>query len=256
MKVSPDDTPEKPPNEALKPRNNSNQGFRASEWILVILSYFLTVLTFPLSIWLCIKIVNAFERAVILRLGHMRRGAAEGPGMYFVLPCTDTVITVDMRTKSCSIPLQEILTKDPLPVDIDGVIYYRVQDATLAVTHVTDPDLATLFLAETTLRNVVGTNYLSQIIINRENIAQSIQSILDKATGDWGITVEHVEIRDVKTTVKLTAAAETPKSPPKMVKEASIVITDSPVSLQFRCVQKTEDANTCQQTSTIVFTYP
>uniref|UniRef100_A0A8D2J6K0 Podocin n=1 Tax=Varanus komodoensis TaxID=61221 RepID=A0A8D2J6K0_VARKO len=153
----------------------ASKTFRASEWILVILSFFFTVLTFPVSVWLCIKIVSAFERAVFLRLGHMRKGQAEGPGMYFVLPCTDTVITVDMRTKSFYIPLQEILTKDPVTVDVDGVIYYRVQDAILAVTNVTNADSATLLLAETTLRNVLGTNNFSQIVSNREKIAQSIK---------------------------------------------------------------------------------
>ncbi|XP_044295648.1 stomatin-like [Varanus komodoensis] len=254
MEQAQDARPE-PASEALGSRSGASKTFRASEWILVILSFFFTVLTFPVSVWLCIKIVSAFERAVFLRLGHMRKGQAEGPGMYFVLPCTDTVITVDMRTKSFYIPLQEILTKDPVTVDVDGVIYYRVQDAILAVTNVTNADSATLLLAETTLRNVLGTNNFSQIVSNREKIAQSIKSILDNATGSWGVTVEHVEIRDVKTTVKVMAA-EAGKSPPRTVKEASIVITESPMSLQFRCLQKTEDATTSHQSSTIVFTYP
>uniref|UniRef100_A0A8B9S4R9 Stomatin n=1 Tax=Apteryx owenii TaxID=8824 RepID=A0A8B9S4R9_APTOW len=186
--------------------DDSNTGLGLCGWILVIVSLFFTIITFPVSIWMCIKIIKEYERAIIFRLGRILKGGAKGPGLFFILPCTDSFIKVDMRTISFDIPPQEILTKDSVTVNVDGVVYYRVQNATLAVANITNADSATRLLAQTTLRNVLGTKNLSQILSDREEIAHSMQATLDEATDDWGIKVERVEIKDVKLPVQLQRA--------------------------------------------------
>ncbi|XP_063792033.1 stomatin [Pseudophryne corroboree] len=247
-------------------------GLGCCGWVLVIVSFFLILITFPISIWMCIKIVKEYERAIIFRLGRILRGGAKGPGMFFIVPCTDNIIKVDMRTISFDIPPQEILTKDSVTVSVDGVVYYRVQNATMAVANITNADSATRLLAQTTLRNVLGTKNLSQILSDREEIAHSMQSTLDVATDDWGIKVERVEIKDVKLPVQLqramaaeaeatrearakVIAAEGEMNASRALKEAAIVISESPAALQLRYLQ-TLNTIAAEKNSTIIFPLP
>ncbi|XP_032994054.1 erythrocyte band 7 integral membrane protein-like [Lacerta agilis] len=218
------------------PPEKPDQDLRAVEWLLVILSFIFALLTFPLSIWLCVEVVYEYEQAIVVRLGRIQKGSAKGPGIHFLLPCTDTLIRVDMRTKSFTIPFQEIFTKDPMTVDADAVIYFRVQSPLLAVTNTTEAVMATQLLAETTFKNVLGTKNLSEILSNREQIADTIKTTLNNTTGDWGIKVERVEINDVKARVKVTVG-ETVRTSPKTVKESAVVMIESPKSLKFRCLQ-------------------
>ncbi|XP_078497990.1 stomatin [Lissotriton helveticus] len=252
--------------------NEPDPGLGCCGWMLVIISFFFTLITFPISIWMCIKIVKEYERAIIFRLGRILRGGAKGPGLFFVLPCTDNFIKVDMRTISFDIPPQEILTKDSVTVSVDGVVYYRVQNATLAVANITNADSATRLLAQTTLRNVLGTKNLSQILSDREEIAHNMQSTLDVATDDWGIKVERVEIKDVKLPVQLqramaaeaeasrearakVIAAEGEMNASRALKEAAIVISESPAALQLRYLQ-TLTTIAAEKNSTIIFPLP
>ncbi|XP_066401030.1 stomatin-like protein 3 isoform X2 [Molothrus aeneus] len=150
-------------------------GIGVCGWILVSLSFLLVLITFPISIWACIKVVREYERAVVFRLGHILSKKAKGPGMILVLPCTDTFIKVDLRTVACKIPPQEILTRDAVTAQVDGVVHYRIHSAVSAVANVTDVHSATLLLAQTALRNVLGTQSLAQVLAGREEIAHSIQ---------------------------------------------------------------------------------
>ncbi|XP_013984095.1 stomatin [Salmo salar] len=241
-------------------------------WIIVILSILLMLATLPLSIWTCIKIVKEYERAIIFRLGRIVRGGAKGPGLFFILPCTDSFINVDMRTITFDIPPQEVLTKDSVTVSVDGVVYYRVQNATLAVANITNADAATRLLAQTTLRNVLGTKNLAEILSDRNEIAHSMQSTLDDATDDWGIKVERVEIKDVKLPQQLqramaaeaeasrearakVIAAEGEVNASRALKEASLVIAESPSGLQLRYLQ-TLNTIAAEKNSTIIFPLP
>lgn len=253
-------------------KENPDTGLGICGWILVYVSFFLVIITFPLSIWMCIKIVKEYERAIIFRLGRILQGGAKGPGLFFVLPCTDTFVKVDMRIISFDIPPQEILTKDSVTVSVDGVVYYRVQNAILAVANITNADSATRLLAQTTLRNVLGTKNLAQLLSDREEIAHNMQNTLDEATDDWGIKVERVEIKDVKLPVQLqramaaeaeasrearakVIAAEGEMNASRALKEASIVISESPAALQLRYLQ-TLTTIASEKNSTIVFPLP
>ncbi|XP_012685611.1 erythrocyte band 7 integral membrane protein [Clupea harengus] len=241
-------------------------------WFLVFVSLLLTLATLPVSIWMCIKIVKEYERAIIFRFGRILKGGAKGPGLFFVLPCTDTFMKVDMRTISFDIPPQEVLTKDSVTVSVDGVVYYRVQNPLLAVANVTNADAATRLLAQTTLRNVLGTKNLAQILSDREEIAHTMQSNLDEATDDWGIKVQRVEIKDVKLPMQMqramaaeaeasrearakVIAAEGEMNASRALKEASLVIAESPSGLQLRYLQ-TLNTIAAEKNSTIIFPLP
>ncbi|GAA6084191.1 stomatin-like, partial [Tachysurus ichikawai] len=241
-------------------------------WIIVALSTFFTVLFFPITIGFNLKIIKEYERAVIFRLGRITAKKPKGPGIVFIIPCTDSFVKVDMRTVSFDIPPQEILTKDSVTVSVDGVVYFRVSDPIASVTNVNNADYATRLLAQTTLRNVLGTKNLAEVLSDREGISHSMQVTLDEATDTWGIKVERVEIKDVKLPRQLqramaaeaeatrearakVIAAEGEMNASRALKEASLVIAESPSALQLRYLQTLNNI-AAEKNSTIIFPLP
>ncbi|KAK3550402.1 hypothetical protein QTP86_025174, partial [Hemibagrus guttatus] len=219
-----------------------------------------------------LQIVKEYERAVIFRLGRITARKPKGPGIFFVLPCTDSFVKVDMRTVSFDIPPQEILTKDSVTVSVDGVVYFRVSDPIASVANVSNADYSTRLLAQTTLRNVLGTKNLAEVLSDRESISHSMQMTLDEATDSWGIKVERVEIKDVKLPHQLqramaaeaeatrearakVIAAEGEMNASRALKEASLVIAESPSALQLRYLQ-TLSTIASEKNSTIIFPLP
>uniref|UniRef100_W5KRC5 Stomatin (EPB72)-like 3a n=1 Tax=Astyanax mexicanus TaxID=7994 RepID=W5KRC5_ASTMX len=217
-------------------------------------------------------IVQEYERAVIFRLGRILDRKPKGPGMFFLLPCTDTMTKVDLRAKSFDIPPQEILTKDSVTVCVDGVVYFRVSDPIMSVANVVNADMSTRLLAQTTLRNVLGTKSLAEVLSDRESISHNMQISLDEATHPWGIKVERVEIKDVKLPQQLqramaaeaeasrearakVIAAEGEMNASRALKEASMVIAESPSALQLRYLQ-TLNTIASEKNSTIIFPLP
>ena len=127
----------------------------------------------------------------------MKRGGVVGPGLFFILPCLDTVSVVDLRTVSFDVPSQEILTSDSVTVSIDAVVYYNIEDPMAAVCNVERYAESTKLLAATTLRNMMGTKTLMQILEQKEEMARVMKDTLDSATDPWGIRVEMIEVKDV-----------------------------------------------------------
>nr|XP_057935401.1 stomatin (EPB72)-like 3a [Doryrhamphus excisus] len=241
-------------------------------WILVVISLLFIAATFPVTLFMCVKIVQEYERAVIFRLGRITDRKPKGPGLFFVLPCTDNFVKVDLRTVSFDIPPQEILTKDSVTVCVDGVVYFRIQCPISSVANVSNAHSSTRLLAQTTLRNVLGTKNLSELLSDREGISLSMQESLDEATNVWGIKVERVEIKDVKLPQQLQRAmaaeaeasrearakiisAEGEMKASRALKEASLVIAESPSALQLRYLQ-TLNSIAAEKNSTIVFPLP
>merc|ERR1719308_140150 len=142
--------------------------------------------TLPLSLIFTVKVVPEYERAVIFRLGRLLTGGARGPGVFFIIPCVDIYEKIDMRTATYEIPPQEILTKDSVTVFVNSIMYYKVRDATSAVANVDDYSGSARLLAATTLRNVLGTKNLGDILSERESIATEMQDLLHEATEPWG----------------------------------------------------------------------
>ena len=133
--------------------------------------------------------MEEYERAVIFRLGRIKKGGAVGPGLFFILPCMDQIVTVDMRTISIDIPPQEILTRDSVTVAVDAVVYYKIVNPLAAVCNVSNYTYSTRLLSSTTLRTILGTKTMAEILTDRENIAAEISAPLDEATDPWGIKV-------------------------------------------------------------------
>ncbi|XP_055559190.1 stomatin-like protein 3 isoform X1 [Falco biarmicus] len=248
------------------------EGIGVCGWILVSLSFLLVLVTFPISIWTCIKVIREYERAVVFRLGRILSKKAKGPGMILILPCTDTFIKVDLRMVTCNIPPQEILTKDAVTAQVDGVVCYRIHSAVSAVANVTDVHSATFLVAQSTLRGVLGTQSLAQLLAGREEIAHSIQAILNSATEQWGIKVARVEIKDVRIPVAMqramaaeaeaaretrakVVAAQGERNASEALRQASMVLAESPAGLQLRYLQ-TLTTLAAKNNSTIVFPFP
>lgn len=253
-------------------RNYEDQDHGVCGTLLIILSVVICLIFFPLAPFFIIKVIAQYEKAVILRLGCIRKGGAAGPGLFTYLPCVDEIHVVDMRTISFDVPPQEILTKDSVTVTVDAVVYFRIQDAVSSVCNVDNVKTATRLLAQTTLRNMLGTKSLSEILADREEISNSMQRTLDEATDPWGVLVERVEVKDVRLPQNLqramaaeaeahrdakakVIAAEGELNASKALKEAADVISESPAALQLRYLQ-TLSTIAAERNSTILFPMP
>ncbi|GAB6024016.1 hypothetical protein CHUAL_008741 [Chamberlinius hualienensis] len=199
-------------------------------------------------------------------------GGSKGPGLFMVLPFVESYTKVDLRTVSFDIPPQEVLTKDSVTVSVDAVVYYRVSNATISVANVENAHNSTRLLAQTTLRNILGTKNLHEILSDRETISQTMQNFLDHATTSWGIKVERVEMKDCRLPVQLqramaaeaeaarearakVIAAEGEQKASRSLKEAADVMFDSPAALQLRYLQ-TLNTISAEKNSTIIFPLP
>jgi regulator of protease activity HflC (stomatin/prohibitin superfamily) len=160
--------------------------------VLVIIAIF--VVSVILS---AIKIVKEYERGVIFRLGRVR-GGAKGPGLFILLPYVDKMVKVDLRIVTMDVPPQDIITRDNVPARVNAVVYFRVVDPNKSVLEVENHVLATSQISQTTLRSVLGQKDLDDLLINREEINNELQSIIDGQTDPWGIKVSVVEVKDVE----------------------------------------------------------
>lgn len=266
---------EEPKEEFIKKEDkqmSSNPQNQFCSNFLIGFSYLLAILSFPLSLLFCIKVVQEYERAVIFRLGRNIGGGAKGPGLFFVLPCIDDLVNIDLRTITIDVPPQEILTKDSVTVSVDAVIYFRIFDPVLSVNKVADAKYSTRLLAATSLRNILGTKSLQDILTDKESIAQHLRELLDDATDSWGVKVERVELKDVSLPTSMqrsmateaeasrdarakVVAAEGEQKASIALKEAAEVIATNPVALQLRYLQ-TLTGIAAEKNSTIIFPIP
>ncbi len=240
--------------------------------LLWVLSVFFIIITLPFSLCVIFKQVQEYERAVIFRLGRVKRGGPFGPGLFVIIPCIDQIKVVDLRTVSFNVPPQEILSKDSVTVTVDAVVYYKIYNPMDSVCNITNSAISTQLLASSTLRMVLGTKYLSEILSDRENTAVVISEELDKATDPWGIKVERVEVKDVKLPSQLqramaaeaeasrearakVIAAEGEQRASSLLRGAADVLSDSPAALQLRYLQTLTQIS-AEKHSTIIFPVP
>ncbi|KOC59294.1 Band 7 protein [Habropoda laboriosa] len=244
---------------------------RFVELLATVGSFLLVLVTLPFSLCFTFKVVQEYERAVVFRMGRLK-GGAYGPGTFFVMPCVDYCVRVDLRTVSFDVPPQEVLTKDSVTVSVDAVVYYRIKEPLNAVVKIANYSHSTRLLAASTLRTVLGTRNLAEILSERETISHTMQTSLDEATDPWGVKVERVEIKDVRLPVQLqramaTEAEATREARAKVIaaegemlasralKEASDVISMSPAALQLRYLQTLSNISV-EKNSTIIFPLP
>ena len=144
-----------------------------------------------------IKVVKEYERGVIFRLGRVQ-GGPKGPGLFLLWPLVDMMVKIDLRTVTMDVPPQDIITRDNVPARVNAVVYFRVTDPNRSVIEVENHVLATSQISQTTLRSVLGQKDLDQLLTNREEINEELQSIIDEQTDPWGVKVSVVEVKDVE----------------------------------------------------------
>ena len=157
-------------------------------WVAIGVIIFILILV-------SIRQINEYERGIKFSLGKFSK--IMNPGWRLVLPIFQSYRKVDIRTKAVDVPEQDAITKDNVSVRINAVIYYKVFDASKAVLQVENFYFAVGQLAQTTMRNAVGTVSLDELLSERDKISEEICKIIDEATDPWGIKVENVELKDV-----------------------------------------------------------
>jgi len=162
--------------------------------ILVVLAI-LAVIAFTL-VGASIRVLREYERGVVFRLGRVMD--LRGPGLVLLMPTIDRMVRVSLRTVTLTVPPQEVITRDNIPVRVTAVAYYRVVDPNKAVNAVENFHNATLQISQTTLRSVLGGVDLDHLLGERESLNESLQQVIDAQTEPWGIKVTTVEIKDVE----------------------------------------------------------
>ena len=217
-----------------------------------------------------VRVLREYERAVVFRLGRVID--QKGPGLVLLVPAVDRMVRVSLRTVALRIPHQEVITRDNVPVRVAAVAYFRVIDPHRSVIEVEDYIAATLQIAQTTLRSVLGKADLDSLLSERERLNESLQQIIDEQTEPWGIKVTIVEIKDVEIPERMQQAmarqaeaernrrakvinAEGEFQAADRLAEAADVIRPNPVTLQLRYLQALSDISS-NEAATIVFPLP
>ncbi len=217
-----------------------------------------------------IKIVPEYERGVIFRLGRVQ--GAKGPGLFFIIPIIDRLLRVDLRTITIDVPSQETITRDNVTIRVNAVCYFRVIDPVAAVINIANYQVATLQIAQTTLRSVLGQSELDEILAQRDDINQTLQKIIDEQTEPWGVKVSIVEVKDLelpegmKRAMARQAEAEREKrakiihaegelQASEGLSRAAMVMSAAPGALQLRYLATLTEIG-AEHNSTIVFPLP
>ncbi len=182
-----------------------------------------------------IKIIREYQRLVVFRLGRLF--GTKGPGVAFIVPAVDKRVLVDLRTLAIDVPKQRVVTRDNVSVEVDAVVYYRVQDPIKAVVQVQNYILATNLLAQTTLRDVLGQVELDDLLSKREELNRRIQELLDVHTDPWGIKVQSVTIRDVSLPDAMVRAIAK-QAEAERERRSRIIMAEG----EFQAAQKMQDA--------------
>ena len=217
-----------------------------------------------------IRIVPEYERGVIFRLGRII--AAKGPGLFFIIPIIDRMVRVSLRTVTQDIPPQDIITKDNVTVRVNAVTYYNVVDPVKSVVAIENYKFGTSQVAQTTLRSIVGQADLDELLVNREDINQQLQQIIDEVTNPWGVKVTLVEVKDVELpeTMRRAMAGQAEAERDRRAKvihalgeyeaaeklgQAAGILEEHPAAMQLRVLSTmTEVAS--DRNSTLVFPIP
>ena len=214
--------------------------------------------------------VREYERLVVFRLGRLV--GERGPGLVLLIPIVDRAIKVGLRTVTMDVPPQDIITRDNVTVSVNAVVYFRVIDSSRAVVEVENFLYATSQLSQTTLRSVLGEYELDDLLSNREQLNDRLQTILDQHTDPWGIKVSMVEVKTVdlpqamQRAMSKQAEAEREKraklihaegelNASSMLLEAAQKIAQEPAAIQLRYLQTLTEIGV-EKNTTIVFPLP
>ena len=143
-----------------------------------------------------VRPVQQYQRGVVLRLGRLQSAVRE-PGLRVIIPFVDRMTRVSVQTVVLDIPKQGAITRDNVTVDVDAVVYFRVDDPVKAVINIQDYVQATSTVAQTSLRSVIGRAELDTLLSDREKINSELRDVIDAPTEEWGITIDRVEVKDI-----------------------------------------------------------
>jgi regulator of protease activity HflC (stomatin/prohibitin superfamily) len=243
------------------------------ENLLGVLSngYVMVVVLVLVYLFSMVHVIREYERAVVFRLGRLLP-EPKGPGLIFIFWPLDRMIRVDLRTITMDVPPQDIITKDNVTCRVNAVAYFRVVNASKAITDVENFMYATSQLAQTTLRSVLGEVELDELLSQREKLNLRLQEILDRHTDAWGIKVSLVEMKQVdlpeemRRAIARQAEAEREKRAKiihsegelmasQKLQEAATILAAEPVSVQLRYLQTLTEIGADKNT-TVVFPLP
>lgn len=214
-----------------------------------------------------IRVVNQYERGIVLRLGKYSRTLS--PGLRVILPYLDKMTKVDVRTTPMDIPKQEVITRDNVTVNVDAVVYFKVLNAEKAVLETTNYTYATSTFAQTALRDVTGNFDLDEILSKRDEISEKIREIVDVQTDKWGIDIENVKLQNIELPADMKRAmakqaeaererraaiisAEGEKSAANAVAEAANLLARTPGGLNIRTLQTLEKISADPSQKTVI----
>jgi regulator of protease activity HflC (stomatin/prohibitin superfamily) len=228
----------------------------------------LLILFFILSS--ALRIVPEYERLVVFRLGRL--WGSKGPGICVVIPWIDRTLRVDLRVVTLDVPVQEVITRDNVPIKVNAVLYFRVLDPSKSMVEVEDYMLATSQLSQTTLRSVIGRAELDEVLSARDKINIELQQIIDERTDPWGIKVSAVEVKELelpegmKRAMARQAEAERERRAKIIAAEGELQAAEkltlaaetmdrSPITLQLRYLQTLREISV-DKNSTTIFPIP
>ena len=217
-----------------------------------------------------VRIVNEYERGVIFRLGRVI--GAKGPGLFFIIPIVDRMVKVSLRTVTLDIPPQDVITRDNVTVKVNAVTYFNVVDPVRSVIAIEDYKQGTSEIAQTTLRSILGQVDLDELLINRDEINQRLQRIIDDLTNPWGVKVTLVEVKDVELpeTMRRAMASQAEAERDRRAKvihalgereaagalgEAAVVLEAHPAAMQLRVLSTMAEVS-AERNSTLIFPLP
>jgi len=235
------------------------------------MSYIPTVLiVIAVLMIISVRQINQYERGVKFMFGKFHK--LMNPGWRLVFPIIQSYQKIDLRTKAVDVPDQNAITKDNVPVNVNAVIYYKVEAADKAILDIENYQYAIMQYAQTTMRNVVGEVTLDELLASRDRVANRIEELVEVVTTAWGINVSSVELKDVKLpenmerTIAKQAEAEREKraviitsegelAASQNMAEAAKVLSAVPGALHLRTLQSINDIAS-DQSNTVVFTLP
>jgi regulator of protease activity HflC (stomatin/prohibitin superfamily) len=185
---------------------------------------------------LTLLMARQWERAVVLRFGKLH--AVRGPGLFFIVPFVDSVTTwIDQRIQTTQFNAEQALTRDTVPVNIDAILFWQVHDPERAALEITDYRQAILRVAQTSLREMIGSSPLSAILSERKAADLQLKEVIGRKTADWGVSAVSVELRDVAIPAQLQDAMSR-QAQAEREKQARIILG----SAELEVAQKFLDA--------------
>jgi regulator of protease activity HflC (stomatin/prohibitin superfamily) len=217
-----------------------------------------------------VKIMRQYERAVVFTLGRFQ--GVKGPGLVLLIPFFQQMVRVDLRIQVIEIPTQDVISHDNVSMKVDAVLYFNVVNPERAIIQVQRYLPATVMLAQTTLRAVLGQHELDEMLSERKKLSADVQSILDAQTETWGIKVSNVEIRTVELTENMVRAiakqaeaerdrrakvihAEAEFQASQTLVNAAQILSTIPAAMQLRYLQTLTEIG-AEQNSTVIFPMP